>query len=478
MSVAETNPSHHHVKKRFSQGLATLLLRQILFYGSVFLGNIFLTRLLTQEVYGIFVAMLALQTTLSVFSDIGLGAALIQRNSEPTPEEIASLFSLQFSLCILTAVVAWFLAPLLVSKWNLDIAVIALIRSMGIIFVLTALRSILAMMLERELRFDAIALAEVTGMVVYQTVVVVLVWWGLGISSMIWALLARHIIDLGIVFANHPWKPRFNFRYKLVLPYLRFGITMQGVKLLAYMKDNLPTLFMVPFMGALSTGQWGWALTYIGIPVYFSRLVDRLVFPTYSRVQNDRKALGEILTLAIWVNFAVGLPILIILNVFASDIIPLVYGEVWTNALMVVYLLTPNMIGGFITGVILPLLFATNQQGLIIKVFLVWISLITISTFTGFWLRELAVLAIGYSIATLLISISMINIALGFADLSLKSALRTPLISSGITLITILALQVIHINMWPLEIVITLITYTICFLLLDGQRLYTFLRGY
>ena len=82
----ENTIAMRNVEQLLSRSLVALLFRQILAYGTIFIGNIFLSRWLSMELYGIFAAVLAFQQTLLIFSDVGLGPALVQRTEQPTNE--------------------------------------------------------------------------------------------------------------------------------------------------------------------------------------------------------------------------------------------------------------------------------------------------------------------------------------------------------------------------------------------------------
>lgn len=427
MSHATTQ---QHIEKQVSRSLVALIIRQVLAYGSIFLGNVYLSRHLAVDEYGFFATVLAFQAALIVLGDLGLGPALVQREKAPTEDELVTLFTVQLLLFSLLALGIWFLAP-----WFTEIEhreeSINVIRALAIILCITAWRSISAMQLERNLRFDAIAFAEVVSTVLYQAVLVGLVWYGLGITSIVWALAARYSSDLLIILYFCPWRPkRLSLNVRLIWPYLRFGLEMQGIRLMAYAKDQLPLLFLVPMLGLSSAGEWGWALAYIGIPVYLNRAVDRIMFPAYSRVQHDREAVGNLAATALWLNFAMGLPILLVLIIFASWLIPLIYESNWLVTLPIIIGLAPNMMGGFFNGSVFPILYATGQPKKALKLFALWVTLTLIGSLIGIPLAQLPGLATAYSVATLVISVVLWHLVYSVAPFSVWQALSTPFMAA------------------------------------------------
>lgn len=468
----ETKIVSGSVEKRVSQSLVALVVRQVIAYGAVFLGNIFLARWVSPDLYGLFAATLAFQTMLIVLGDMGLGAALIQRDQNPTQDELASLFTAQILLFSLIAGCIWVFAPQIAILINLEIAGTLIVRSVAVVFLITAFRSMPAMLLERDLHFNAIALVETVGIVLYQIVLLTLVWWDVGLTSIVWALAARYSCDVLLIWCLHPWRPRFSGNLRPIMSYLSFGLNMQGVRVMAYAKDYLPLLLIVPFLGATSAGHWGWSLTYIGIPVYFNQLIARIMFPAYSRVQSDKSAIGSLATMALWLNMSIGLPIIFILIWFAPHLVPLIYGNVWLAALPIAILLAPNMLAGFMTGALFPVLYATNQSRKALKLFVLWVILTVSGSLIGVMYGDLQGMALAYSCTTLIISIVLLFSVRPVAAVDLKKALVGPFVSLFGMIFGVAALVSVNTS-WVFVLVFVICSYIVTFCVIDYRRIRT-----
>jgi O-antigen/teichoic acid export membrane protein len=470
------SPPQPGVQGKVSRGLVALFVRQVLAYGALFVGNILLSRWLSPGVYGLFAAVLAFQATLQVFSDAGLGPALVQRAREPEPREISSLFTVQLLIFATLAGAVWVAAPWLAASANLEIDATNILRLLALIFMVTSVRSIQAVLLERQLRFDAIALAETVSTVAYQVVLVALVWFGVGIPSIIWALAVKYISDLVIVVYYQRWRPSLSWQPRLVWPFLRFGIGMQAVRVLAYGKDYLPVLLLVPLLGLESAGHWSWTLAYIGIPVYFNRLVDRIMFPAYSRVQEDRDELGGLAGMALWLNFAIGLPVVLVLLVFATQLIPLIYGSTWLVTLPIVALLAPNMVGAFVTSALFPILFATGQSSRAVRLFAFWVLLTVVGALAGMFYGQLAGMAAAYSAATLVMGVLIIRAVRGVAAVRLWRAVQAPVLAS--ILASAGAAVLLHFGLsWPVALLSMAALYGPVVYAFDRDRIHSLVTG-
>jgi O-antigen/teichoic acid export membrane protein len=460
------------VEKRVSHGLVALVIRQFIAYGTLFLGNILLARWVSPDIYGLFAATLAFQSMLVVLADVGLGPALIQRDQNPTRDEIAGLFTVQVVLFGFVAGGIWVFAPWIAVVADLELAGELIVRSIAVVFFITAFRSIPAILLERDLRFDAIALVETVSTIIYQVVLLVLVWRGTGLISIVWALAARYTCDMLLIWRLHPWRPRLSWNLRPIISYLSFGLNMQGVRIMVYIKDHLPLLLIVPLLGATSAGHWGWSLTYIGIPVYFNQLITRIMFPAYSRVQSDRDAVGALATTALWLNMSIGLPIIFILIWFAPHLVPLIYGNVWLAALPIAILLAPNMLAGFMTGALFPVLYATNQSRKALKLFVLWVILTVSGSLIGVMYGDLQGMALAYSCTTLIISIVLLFSVRPVAAVDLKKALVGPFVSLFGMIFGVAALVSVNTS-WVFVLVFVICSYIVTFCVIDYRRIRT-----
>jgi len=107
-----TNLDLHNLKSRAFKGVFTLTFRRLLLKIIDTVGIIFLARALTQDVFGIFgIISFVVFTFLSFFSDIGFGAALIQKKDDLTDEDTRTTFTIQQTLVTLLLIIAWILAP-------------------------------------------------------------------------------------------------------------------------------------------------------------------------------------------------------------------------------------------------------------------------------------------------------------------------------------------------------------------------------
>ena len=97
-----------NIKQKAFKGVFTLTFRRLLLKIIDTVGVIFLARALSQDVFGVFgIISFVVFTFLSFFSDIGFGAALIQKREPLTDADTKTTFTIQQSLVTLLLIIPW-----------------------------------------------------------------------------------------------------------------------------------------------------------------------------------------------------------------------------------------------------------------------------------------------------------------------------------------------------------------------------------
>src|SRR3989344_8237305 len=99
------------INKKIISGFFTLTFRRAILYAIRFITiNLVLARILDPATIGIFNIANAILSLFSYFSDIGLGAAIIQKKNI-TDEDLKTTFTIQETLALIIVVIIFFSAP-------------------------------------------------------------------------------------------------------------------------------------------------------------------------------------------------------------------------------------------------------------------------------------------------------------------------------------------------------------------------------
>jgi len=267
--------------------------------------------------------------------------------------------------------------PLLTRVYGLSFEGKFLLYSLGISLLLSSLKTIPSVLLERELDFGKLVIPQVLENLVYNIVAVILAWKGFGIRSFTYAVLARGVVGLVAIYILRPWLPGFAFSKKSLKKLLTFGIPYQLNTFLATIKDDGMTAFLGGILGASGVGLLGWAQKWAYTPLrLFMDHVLKVTFPAFSRMQDEKAHLKRSVTRSIFFVCFLVFPSVIGLVILAPMVIKVIPRyEKWTPALIPLYLISINTIFAAATTQLTNLLNSIGKIKTTFKLMVMWTSL-------------------------------------------------------------------------------------------------------
>lgn len=336
------------LKKKSLRGMGALFVRQILVKLIFFAGNVVLARILAPQVFGIYAIVQFVVHFFSTFGDVGIGAALIQKKGELTREELSTTFWLQQMLVWCVVAVVMFAAPLTLKVYPMLPPVgVWLIRAMAVSFLLSSLKTIPAILMEREINFNRIAWVDITENLAFQGVAITGAFLGWEAWSFVAAAVTRAFLGAALIFSLSPWRPSLHYRFESVKGLVRFGLPYQGNQILSFIKDAVTPLFVGAYAGAAAVGYLNWARNFAFVPLVLSETFARVAFPAFSRLQDDRELLSRTVDRSIRMMTFILFPVTAILIALGPEITHYFYTDKWLPAIDAFYIFTctPLMMG-------------------------------------------------------------------------------------------------------------------------------------
>jgi PST family polysaccharide transporter len=341
------------LKRKSLTGIGSLLGRQFFVYGIMFAGNIILARILLPQTFGIYAIVTFIVQFFSTFSDVGIGAALIQKKEELNNEELSTLFWLQQMLAFAVVLTVFITAPLAMRIYPaLPPVTVWLIRGMAITFLFTSFKTVPAILMERALDFQRIAVVDIAEVVVFQVAAIAFALAGFDVWSFIIAALLKGVLGAGLIYRLSSWRPSFEYRLSSVRELIHFGIPYQGNTILSFIKDAVTPLFVGAYAGAAAVGYVNWARNFAFAPLVLPNSFGRVAFPAFSRIQHERLLLKDTIERSIRMITLIMFPITAIMLSLGHGLIRLVYTEKWLPAIWAFYLYCTSPAG---IGIFLPL---------------------------------------------------------------------------------------------------------------------------
>lgn len=349
------------IKEKSLSAIGPLLIRQVLTKLVFFVANIALARLLVPQIFGVYAIVSFIVQFFSIVGEVGLGAALIQRKDQLEQCELSSIFWFQQAVAWSMAIILILAAPLLVTFYpSLPSVGVWVVRALAVSLVVSSLKSVSALQLERNLDFKQIAYIDIIESISFYAVAVGFAFAGCGIWSFVIAAICRSAASVVVVFSCSRWRPGFEFDFAAVRQLLRFGIPYQGNNVLGFLKDAVTPIFVGIYAGAAAVGFLDWAKNFAFAPLMLSGTFGRVAFPTFSRIQEYRESLARTVERSIRMLTLIMFPITAIMLAAAPELIQLVYTEKWLPALPAFYFFCTSPM---VIGIVLPMYSAILSLG-------------------------------------------------------------------------------------------------------------------
>ncbi|HKY21185.1 MAG TPA: lipopolysaccharide biosynthesis protein [Vicinamibacterales bacterium] len=250
---------------RTARGGAVTLFSQGLKFVLAIVVAATLARLLTPGDYGL-IGMVAVFTGFaSLFKDLGLSTATIQRE-EISVGQVSTLFWINVTVSVLLAIVFAASAPAIAWFYSEPRLIpIGVATSLG--FVLGGLAVQHESLLRRQMRFMVLAVIEITSILIGAGVAIFWAWYGLGYWALVLSQLSAALATAMGVWAACRWRPGLPVRNSGIRVMLKFGGHFTGFQIANFFARNLDNLLIGRFWGPQQLGFYSRAYQLLLLPI-------------------------------------------------------------------------------------------------------------------------------------------------------------------------------------------------------------------
>lgn len=318
----------NNLRKQGIQALAWDLLGKLLTQASGFIVTIILARLLEPSDFGAIALIMVVVGITQVFSDVGLGSALIQRK-KLTLIHYSSVFYFNIFIASQLALLTYLTAESIAGYYQIE-KLTQLLQAASILFILHGLSSVQTVKLKRELNYRLLSKIAFSSSLISGIVGIGCALSGLGVWSLIAQILTESTLKLIMLWIASGWRPNCCFSIKALKQLWSFGFRMFLVGILNAITERIDYLVIGKLF---STGDLGFfqrakSLNTLVIQ-YSSGSLMSVLFPVFSKIQNDTERFTKIVLKAL--NLLSLLVFLLIGCLFLSSesLIIFLYGAKW-----------------------------------------------------------------------------------------------------------------------------------------------------
>jgi len=292
------------------------------------LSTLFIARLLTPADYGLIALAAIWIFPISLLSEMGLGAAIVQfRNI--TDNELNGCFWTTIILALFGYAVLYVTAPG-IAQWFQTPRLASVLRVNGLLLPLVAVRIVPDSLLRKALAFDKISQAEIYGAVISVPTMVVLALAGAGVWTLVGGALIGALIQTILTFWFLPWKPRQQVRGERLLEVLRFSASTLGSKVCWATYRQADFFVLGKISGDVVLGFYSMAKQLATLPVdKISMVVNQLASPVLAELQDQRGAMRASLLRGLRLVASIAFPMCIGTLLVAHDLVEVLLTDKW-----------------------------------------------------------------------------------------------------------------------------------------------------
>lgn len=359
--------------KRARLGVLALLGRTVVMQLIIAIAQIQLARLLDPGDFGIFAIVQFSLSFFAFFGDAGLGAAMIQQKEAPSQRALSSVFFAQVALSMGVVGIVVIAAEGVRLIWpSLPISATWLLRGLSLSLLLTVLRVVPSILLERELRFGRLAILEILHTLAFYTTAVVLAFKGLHVWSLVSAVIAQGVVGVVAAYVMRPWRPSLVFDREVLRPILRFGIPYQLKNGIGFLNGAITPLYAGAVLGQAAVGFINFAQQTAYFPLKLVEIMGRVTFPLYSRVRDNRELFAESLGRSVQICAMGTLFFVAVFLGIGEHVIGVIYSEKWLPSLPLLYVFASAMSIGFVSPLIASAFDAIGRPGIVARLAIGW----------------------------------------------------------------------------------------------------------
>lgn len=344
--------------------------------------TVYVARLLSPEDYGLMSMSGVFIGFILLFNEIGLGAAIIQKKAL-TKEDLSSVFWIVLILNTFLYLTAFMAAPLISAFFN-EPRLTAIVRVIGINFIISGIGLIPNNMLSRDLTFSRRSVAEFSGNLAGGISTLALAFSGYGVWSLVWGSVMITTVTNIMFCVLYPWAPVMKLSFGRVKSMINFGIKIAVSRFLWYTYTNSDNLIAGRLLGKSALGYYSMAFQFASIPMEkIVSIYTQVAYPTFCEIQNDPERLKKYFKKSVSLIAFITFPLFLMIFLVSEDAVSLFLTPKWAPIVLPLKILCLVSTLRAVNALNIPLVVANGRPGLAMLTNLIFAMVLPIAFYIG-----------------------------------------------------------------------------------------------
>jgi O-antigen/teichoic acid export membrane protein len=328
------------LRKRLTAGIGWNFVNQLSTQVAGLVSLVVLARLLTREDYGTVGMVFAILGFAAIFVDLGLTPAVI-RKQDVTQAELSTAFWTNNAMGWAVMVILWLMADGVAAFYG-EPALVAVTRVSALGFVLMPLTSVHRARLMQVLEVRTLTLMNLAALTVSTGGAITLAAFGWGYWSLVAQSLILGAMNVILLWSMVDWRPSWTFNTAVLRGFLGFSGFLSATQIIGYWNRNLDKLMIGRMSGSTDLGVYSRVYVLVLLPLQqVSQVVDAVLFPAYSTIQNDPRQIAQIYLKISRLVALVTFPLSLGLWAVAEPAVLVLCGEPWRDMIPLLRILAP-----------------------------------------------------------------------------------------------------------------------------------------
>lgn len=297
--------------------------------GFSWLVTFWVARMLMPDDYGLMALTTIFTGYAAWFSELGLGAAIIQREN-PSHKDLSSIFWFTVGMAMLLALSCFPIASISAWLFN-DTRLVALTRTIAVIFLINGVQIVPGNLLRKNLQFKKLGLIKMISVFASCTYMLISAYVGMGVWALLGGQIVLALVNTVLIVLVVRWYPLRHFVLREVGSYIRYGVKIAIGRTLFYITDNSDKFIVGKKLGSVDVGYYSFALQLSQLPTEkITVMINQVSFPLFSKLKHAPNEFNEHYLKIIKIIATIVVPLFVGGYMVADELVLVVLGEKWS----------------------------------------------------------------------------------------------------------------------------------------------------